>query len=754
MGWFTRRGTGKKTQVETSAFMESLEQRTLLANAPLPDISALNSVNNTVVRLQVAFTTSTGLVRDDVDIELFDSQAPITVANFLNYVRDGDFDQTFFHRFARNTDSTPFVLQAGLGRLKSQTTTGAFVNNAEQVPTDPPIQNEFSSSRSNLARTLAMAKVGGDPNSATSQWFFNLSNNAANLDTQNGGFTVFARVLDDRSWAVVQQMVTLSTSNQGSPFNELPVGQGFPSNGSNVSESQLLMINDAEIIKPQGVAEFFRYRYYYPEGFTGGSINEFLPLGNPGDTTVHYQVIARAETRDPLPTPLADFWFRDKVIDHNSIAPRKRGGFTVFTFSDPSSSLVPRQGKAFAYEVWSTAPIAATISHYDRGFSTIESFVGGPRTQIGIGGDQSSTTWALPDIRKGGSNSDFVIWQNTTDQTATVTLTFIYDSSSGVSPVTLSFPTSALRRGGLNINQLPQLPNGKFSVVLTSDQPIVAALTHFNNAATSSPGEEKGAATQIGIAGAGSRVGIIPLGNVNTPSSTPRISDSISIVNPNNGGAIITLIFTFDDMSPDFTTSLALSAQSRTTIDLGSFVALENKRFSVRYSAGVSPIFASVQHLEHNELASNPLAITAAPIHDFGEGFINSTRTPQDVFEQLAIYNPNEATIRGSSVDANITIKFGYTDGTVVTKSFVVPAGRRAELILDQDSELIAQNGLGRFFYSINVVSDVPVIAMMRHYDLSLGGVQPSGGDSTIGTQRASTTVPIIRIDELSTLDI
>ena len=48
----------------------------------------------------------------------------------------------------------------------------------------------------NIVNTIAMAKLGGDPNSATSQFFINLGNNDSNLDLQNGGFTVFARVLD------------------------------------------------------------------------------------------------------------------------------------------------------------------------------------------------------------------------------------------------------------------------------------------------------------------------------------------------------------------------------------------------------------------------------------------------------------------------------------------------------------------------------------------------------------------------------
>jgi len=58
------------------------------------------------------------------------------------------------------------------------------------------IMNEFSADRSNLRGTVAMAKLGGDPDSATSQFFFNLDDNSENLDNQNGGFTVFAEVVE------------------------------------------------------------------------------------------------------------------------------------------------------------------------------------------------------------------------------------------------------------------------------------------------------------------------------------------------------------------------------------------------------------------------------------------------------------------------------------------------------------------------------------------------------------------------------
>lgn len=115
-------------------------------------------------------------------IELFDSAAPATVANFLSYVTSERYNGTFIHR-----TEPGFVVQGGF----------FIFNQAENsiggITLDPPVVNEFN--QSNTRGTLAMAKVAGDPNSATSQWFVNLGDNGANLDGQNGGFTVFGRVL-------------------------------------------------------------------------------------------------------------------------------------------------------------------------------------------------------------------------------------------------------------------------------------------------------------------------------------------------------------------------------------------------------------------------------------------------------------------------------------------------------------------------------------------------------------------------------
>jgi cyclophilin family peptidyl-prolyl cis-trans isomerase len=121
-----------------------------------------------------------------LEIETYSNVAPETVANFRDYIARGDYDDTVVHRVAFAQDGvTPFVIQTG--GFRSQ---GVFF---EEVEKGPPIPNEPCIS--NVLGTVAMAKVSGDPNSATSEWFINQNDNSANLDSQNGGFTAFGQVL-------------------------------------------------------------------------------------------------------------------------------------------------------------------------------------------------------------------------------------------------------------------------------------------------------------------------------------------------------------------------------------------------------------------------------------------------------------------------------------------------------------------------------------------------------------------------------
>ena len=142
---------------------------------------------------QVQFRTALG----NVEVELYDQQKPITTANFKRLIQSGAYQNTFFHRVIHG-----FVAQGGGYFSFAANATNLVAppwSNLGSVANFGAISNEFSVGLrlSNTNGTIAMAKLGGNPNSATSEWFFNLNNNSTNLDNQNGGFTVFGHVVRD-----------------------------------------------------------------------------------------------------------------------------------------------------------------------------------------------------------------------------------------------------------------------------------------------------------------------------------------------------------------------------------------------------------------------------------------------------------------------------------------------------------------------------------------------------------------------------
>ena len=146
----------------------------------------------------VEFQTSQGPIK----VNLFDQSTPQTVANFLQYIDEQHYTNSVIHRVAPG-----FVVQGGGFAFEGDWP-------LTRLETNSPVMNEPV--YSNVKGTIAMAKLSGNANSATDQWFFNLANNAGNLDVQNGGFTVFGQVIDADDMAVVEKIAQLTLCNAGS----------------------------------------------------------------------------------------------------------------------------------------------------------------------------------------------------------------------------------------------------------------------------------------------------------------------------------------------------------------------------------------------------------------------------------------------------------------------------------------------------------------------------------------------------------
>jgi cyclophilin family peptidyl-prolyl cis-trans isomerase len=140
----------------------------------------------------------------DISVELFDDKAPISCENFRQYVRDGHFTDTIFHRVIPN-----FMIQGG-GMDESMTS----------KPTRDPIKNEADNGELNALGTLAMARTGV-VDSATSQFFVNLrDNDFLNHSTRDFGYAVFGKVADGMD--VVNAIAAVPTGNHGG-HQDVPV---------------------------------------------------------------------------------------------------------------------------------------------------------------------------------------------------------------------------------------------------------------------------------------------------------------------------------------------------------------------------------------------------------------------------------------------------------------------------------------------------------------------------------------------------
>jgi len=202
----------------------------------------VDTITGSVVKLQ---TNAPGPA-NAAFVELFDSldaaqpaakrTTPLTAANFLSYVDRGDYNGSFFHRLVPG-----FVLQGGGFGLSKKD------GKVDTVRQGPKLNNEPGNG--NIRGTLAMAKLGGDPNSATNQFFVNLVDNRPNLDNQNGGFTAFARVLGNGMALFDRLAKSLVVNADGAVFSNLPL-QGYTpaASGSKqlpIQPNNLLTISEA-----------------------------------------------------------------------------------------------------------------------------------------------------------------------------------------------------------------------------------------------------------------------------------------------------------------------------------------------------------------------------------------------------------------------------------------------------------------------------------------------------------------------------
>ena len=172
----------------------------LLLQTPAPAAPLQPAPGNPVVVIETSAGTITA--------ELFKDRAPVSVENFLQYVRDGHYAGTLWHRVVAG-----YVIQGG-----------GFTADMVEKATRPPIQNEATNGLSNRRGTLAMARTRL-ARSATSQFYINVSNNAAldhrGFSPDDFGYAVFGRVLEGMD--VVDKIAAVKTGTTREGMDDVPV---------------------------------------------------------------------------------------------------------------------------------------------------------------------------------------------------------------------------------------------------------------------------------------------------------------------------------------------------------------------------------------------------------------------------------------------------------------------------------------------------------------------------------------------------
>ncbi len=341
----TPAGDGLPAAGTGQAVVSPRENNAPVLAKPISDVTGIENGSNVVnlagfftdpdiTNTTVRFDTSAG----PVNVQLFDNQAPQTVANFLDYVKAGNYNNSIFHRLVQN-----FVLQGGGFSL------GQNPTSLTPIPTLPAVPNEFGAS--NVPGTLAMALTGSNTNSATDEFFFNLANNASALDPQD--FTVFGKIVGTADMQVLNTLAQSTPTNEGGDFSEIPLknftGSSFPAGAtaSNfdvvkdvaiVSQNESLTYSVVSNSNPNLVAPTLKDNYLslnYAPGQTGSAtiaVRATDTFGASVVTSFNVNVIA--------PAP---------VVNSATIAPDNAAATTALT-ANPIGSSASGDTVAFGYQ--------------------------------------------------------------------------------------------------------------------------------------------------------------------------------------------------------------------------------------------------------------------------------------------------------------------------------------------------------------------------------------------------------------------
>jgi cyclophilin family peptidyl-prolyl cis-trans isomerase len=265
----------------------------------------LTIVPGTIVN--IIFSGYAGGSSSNVTVQLFDHDKPATVANFLHYITpiviEGLSTNLAYTNMIWDRCVPGFVLQGGdYDAIDRTNTTPPFEvysvsqNYSENIAFTPPfcfnIDNEFNLGPliHNQFGTMAMAKYAGEPDSAENAFFFNLADNSSNLDNQDGGYTVFGRVLSGSN--VLQYFNTLSKPDQGI-FDSTTVG-------TNQNLSSLPVNEDSRNVPANTNLFYADFRILAPFHPDTNPPTVQLDYPTNGETVTNFDVVLQGTAHDDM----------------------------------------------------------------------------------------------------------------------------------------------------------------------------------------------------------------------------------------------------------------------------------------------------------------------------------------------------------------------------------------------------------------------------------------------------------------------
>lgn len=490
-------------------------------------------------------------------------------------------------------------------------------------------------------------------------------------------------------------------------------------------------------------------RSFFPEGFRGTrNINEYVPITNDNPFPVEYRVVLRYETGE-----------RDQVIASGTIPAFTRGApnnqWAVTTSERGNLNLPGRVGVPYTIELQSSAPLAAMLVRYDRNFAVHGQSPGTGESLT----TTTSTRWALADVRRGAFaivsdypqdvevSTSYILLYNAAPSDSTVQVHF-YRNGQRVATTTRT--VGALRRAGVNLDDVPELANysGPLSAVIESNQPItVSHTTYVRRNATiggqsshasmtlASPYSDTTSASSIVTPGVPARgTGVVP------GEATTNITGNIRLFNPTSSERTVTITSRVDDgfrsgsLNDDTRVeTIVLPAFARRDYSVtlrgnGTFGTSNLPPVNIRVDSS-GPIIAS--SLETRGASGSPpsesnVAVAssiAATRWAFGDGFRHSGQYVSKSQETLYITNV-------ASVAQDITLRFYSPTAGLISTTINVSAGGMRAVDVFAIPELAAKPNL--LWFGTSVEAAMPIVASLSHFD----GLQP-GGWSSLGTPMA-----------------